>query len=512
MGTLMAFRSILFQHGGDDTRRSAPDYFADLNLDQIVAAVTRGKEEYDLAPFFYLPLTDPDDIVFRQEIMRDLEKAALYEAIESFAKRMRTMRRYLAQGEMLSYQHQKERWFLDAVDAYCNAVSRLGDALPKAAVTSRGLTAFCEYLIGYANSDEFLGLLGHTKALKNDLGGIRYKLVIDGLEVEARQDQGEPNYGAELEATFERFKQGAVNRYEFDFIDSAAMNRVEGGILDLVVRLYPSLFTELGEYCAQRKGFADQVLVRFDREIQFYVAYVANLAPLKNLGLKFCYPRVLRDSKEVYDYQGFDLALAGILSAAGHAPVCNDFHLKDAERMVVVTGPNQGGKTTFARTFGQLHHLGSLGCPVPGSKAQLYLCDRIFTHFERAEDISNLRGKLQDDLVRIHAILDVATSHSVVVINEIFSSTAFRDALLLSKVVAAKLAALDLLGVWVTFIDELSILVEQTVSMTSTVNPRDPTQRTYRVVRRHADGLAYAQAIAERYRLTYVKILERMEP
>ena len=493
---------------GDDEDRA---YTRDLNLDQIVAAVTRDRDEHDLiATVLNTRLHEAEAVRYRQEVFQDLEDPGLSDAVRRFSTLMSRVRRHQHQLEQMRYRLQQEGWRLDAAAIYCDAVSSLATQLASARLSSRGLLAFRDHLAAFTASGPFTTLARETKECRDALGKVRYCVNIRGDRVEVSHYDGEADYSAAVLGTFDRFKQGTAQDYLINFRVEPGMDHITHQIAELVARLFPDEFAALGEYNQQHAGFLDDGIRQAHSELQFYLAYLDYIAPVRRAGLRFCYPEISAGPQDLHAEDVFDLALARKLAMPGRPVVTNDFALHGPERIVVVTGPNQGGKTTFARTFGQLHHLASVGVPVPGREARLFLPDRILTHFEKEENLAKMTGKLEDDLIRIGHILAAATPASIVILNETFASTTVHDAQFLGTKLLTRLIRLGNLGVYVTFIDELASLGEQVVSMMSTIVPGNPAERTFKVIRKPADGRAYARAIAEKYDVTYEQLHARL--
>lgn len=487
-----------------------PECFRDLNLDQIVAAICAERDEYHLKPFFYLPLDRVAAIEYRQAIFRDLEDRTLVNHLCVFARQMQSIRTLTAEADKRWYPKQRQRGFLEAIDVYCAAVCNLAHSLASDALHSTGLCRARDFLTTYERSEGFQALLTETRQLISDFAQIQYRLQIIGLRIKVSAYEAHPDFGAAVVRTFEKFRQGTTQGYDFRLTHGSQISPLEAEILDRVALSFPEPFAELERYCLRRHDCLNPTIVAFDREAQFYLAYREYIGRLQRAGLPFCYPKVNASFEGVDCHETFDLALATKLSEVPTVPVANDVRVHAEERILVISGANQGGKTTFARLFGQLHFLASLGCPVPGRDAKLSLFDQLFTHFEREENLETLRSKLEDDLIRVHAILERATPQSILVMNESFSSSTLQDALFLSRNILEQIIERDLVCVFVTFLDELASMGPSTVSFVAMVDPEDPARRTFKIQRRPADGLAYALAIAANHRLTYERIKERL--
>lgn len=480
----------------------------DLALDQVIARLELGRADYNLREQYVRLLGSETEVGFRQDVFRDLDGTPVRAVLTTFWQRMVDLRRTLP-GERRRYQIERDRWFLEGAATYVDAVRQLAAGLDDAPLCSAGLRGVRDFLHHYVTSSRFRGLADGAAHLLRALDGVRYRLRIDaGLVEVSHVRDDEPDYVQDVTATFERFRQDPVTSYKQTLPSAGGMDHVQAAIATFVSRLYPDVFNDLHSYAVRHADLIHPQVTQLEHDAQFYLAYLDLMDDVRSCGVGFCYP-TMDPAGRLEIGEGLDLALALSLYPTGRVPVPNTCVLSVEERVVVVTGPNQGGKTTFARTIGQIQVLAALGLPVPAVAVRTPLIDGVWTLFEKGENVYDLRGHLYDDLVRVREMTDNAGKRGLVVLNELFSSTALEDAVFLGTKVIEEVLRRGPRCVYVTFLDELSRL-PGTVSFVAEVDRRDPTKRTFHVVPRPADGLAFAQALADRYGLSQDALERRL--
>ncbi|MFZ2625395.1 MAG: hypothetical protein WAX29_09185 [Propionibacterium sp.] len=496
------FESILFPAQAVPAEPASRESLHDLALDVLCAP--HGEDPSRAGRALCTPLGDVETVRYRQEIFRALKFPALRELVGSFVSAVQTSIRTDEQARHSSYPYQAELHRLRGLSAYVMAVDELGTALGPAlgssGVTSRGWSGLVQYVDALRSSPAFANLRTSCTQVWAGISAIRYNLLVRGPKVSVGPVDDELDLETRVVSVFERFQQGGQARHCVT-PEQPGLEHVQGWILALVAKVRPEPFEALVQLVARTAHYRDQGLEEFVSDMGFYEACLRVLDPLEAAGLPVCFPEVTTRTDRFSVRDGWDLALAARLVPAGESVTTNDLSLDSPERILVISGPNQGGKTTTARMFGQIHHLAAIGSPVPGRSAHVMLCDRVFTLFEREESLEDPQGRLGSELRRVHEVIEAMTNHSVVVMNEAFASTTWADSEVLTREILQRIRARGSLAVCVTFIDELSRLNEATVSMVSSVDPADPSVRTHRVVRSRADGRAYARSLARKHGL-----------
>ncbi|MFT9494459.1 MutS-related protein, partial [Anaerosolibacter sp.] len=489
-------------------------YFKDIGLDLIFSELNQTKKDFELDKYFYQPLHDLEIIRYRQSVMKALEDSQLRKILTEFSNEVYFIRRYM--NSVRKALSTDDKWnnnfltrghMLDYAQRYCSAISKVRKSMLELATTSEGILGFVKYIDDYCNSEAYTLLETSINVLREEFSEIEYCMLITGGTIKVVKYENQKDYSKQILTTFEKFRQGEVKDYRHNLSEEPLADHVEAAVLDLLSRLYKGSFKRLSDFSSEFIQFDDETIIRFSQEIQFYITWLDYIQPLKDIGFSFTYPIMNPTAEKLYCYESFDLALA---SNVQNKTVVNDFIMKCPESIVVITGPNQGGKSTYARMIGQLHHLASVGLCIPGREASLYLFDNIYTHFGREEDLSSQNGKLKDDLERLYEIMSNATHHSLIIINEIFTSTTVNDAVMLGTHMMNQLIALKAPTIIVTFLDELAEFGESVVSMMSTVQDENPIERTFKVIRKPPDGLAYALHIASKHGLTYELLCRRL--
>ncbi len=152
-----------------------------------------------------------------------------------------------------------------------------------------------------------------------------------------------------------------------------------------------------------------------------------------------CFPTPLAPGRPVLSCRGlYDVCLSLSLT---ERVVGNDAHADD-KLLVMITGANQGGKSTFLRGIGLAQLMMQSGMFVAADAFRADVCEALFTHYKREEDPTMKSGKLDEELSRMSRIIDRVTPRCVMLFNESFSATNEREgAEIASSIVRALLEA-----------------------------------------------------------------------
>ncbi len=493
--------SILDLEGPWKEAVSAPDFWWDLNLDQLLEAIRKLVPGYDVGPYFYrFPETAACE-EYRRQIYGDVKNPEVYESLDRFCALMRQTQEFLRNQFNVVSALQKDAWYAAAVCCYCRAVEGLREDLSGLPVASRGLKAFEEYLKEYSAGKEFQDRRDASFRIRQAMEDFQLVLVIENNRLTVTPGR--------VEGAYEEFLgEGSSGNGPFGL--EVRMSALEEEIFNIYRKKYPELFEEIGKFARSFPTFLEENVKRFEKEIQYYLAFYRFEKRMQERGFVFCVPE-RREDREMGAAGLYDLALAHANSLRGRPVVSNDFVYHEGESFFVVSGPNQGGKTTFARSLGQLVYFGKMGLDVPAGSANLHEFSKLLTHFSMEESMTGGRGRLMEELKRLAPMMENKVQGAFVIINELFTTAAHYDGSVMGARVLRHFMGNRCRGVYVTHLKELGNAVEGVVTMTAMLEEGDAHKRTYQILRHEALDVGYAEDIVEKYGLTYEALRKRLE-
>ncbi|MFT4108491.1 MutS-related protein [Propionicimonas sp.] len=485
---------------GRPPRPVAPQTLVDLHLDEVISAAAPGDFQRQV---WREPLTDAGVVGYRQDVAADLARADIRPAAEAIDAALAAARNAILAWRSAHDAIPAELNLLESIRQFTEAVTRFSGALAESGPTSEGLLAVRAHLAAYTGGEEFRTLSEGCASRLEELRARTVELGMRAGTVWVDEDSGRPGWTAQIAAFFARFDSAASSATGVPARPRRYLNHVEAQAIGLVAELRPAVFGRLHAFAAAHQDFLPDDLARLGEELRFFLGFQKVADQLGGEGVAWCRPRVIENPGTPLLLAGTtDLALALRTHSGGARLVPNDLCLGAGERIAFVTGPNQGGKTTYARTIGQLAYLASLGLAVPARSATLPLLNPVLTHFPQPDDPEHQRGGLADELVRLRGILDAADASALLVLNELFSATSAQDALDLSRHVLIRLDELGCRALWVTFLEELVTSVEGAASLVGQLAPDDPTRPTFRFRAEPPAGRSHAAALAARHGLS----------
>lgn len=337
---------------------------------------------------------------------------------------MNRIRTYLDSKDHSENNYLAQGYMLECAGLYCRAMTDFLDLSKDMHFESEGLASFHDYAALYCQNEDFTSLTSAVSHLQEAFAKLTYCMQLCDGTIRVRDYDEQPDYTAKIKKDFEKFSCEDDKDYRHELKEDIYADHIEIAVLDMLAKVYPDEFRSLCEFCDTYVHFDDHVISLFADEIHFYLGWISYIRPLRQAMLPFCFPVISDDPAHLYASDFYDLALA---QQKGADTVTNDFHLDDPERLLVVTGPNQGGKTTFLRSAGQAQLMAQCGMFIGAESASIPIRSGIFTHFKKEEDSSMTSGKLDEELVRMDHIIPELKRDSMILFNESFSATNERE-------------------------------------------------------------------------------------
>lgn len=393
----------------------------DLALDTLFQAMACGDDFlYTIARQAVLSsLQDPDEIRYRQDILRDCIKnaAVVREIYQIPIESIRNKRnRYLGiwgttyPSGVLSGAVQLLEMFVELL----HRLKRIADE-HAGSFESEGFRRFFAMIEEELDDEYFAVVEAHLKALRFRSGVLLSAQLGLGNEAESYVLR-KPNRRAEnwvKRALTPRSPSYSFSIHPRDEHGARALADLQDRGINLVANA-----------AAQSADHIDSFFHMLRIELAFYIGCLNLYEQLAQLGEPVSFPVPLDSGQRRRSFtELYDVCLALTMK---RRVVGNDLDTDNTD-LVIITGANQGGKSTFLRSIGLAQLMMQCGMFVPAESFSANTCTGLFTHYKREEDVTMKSGKLDEELARMSVIVDQIRPDGLVLFNESFAATNERE-------------------------------------------------------------------------------------
>ena len=481
------FQGILGAEICENTEKKA--IFRDFNLGVCISRMNSLTKGYDLQDMFLKMPTRPETIRYRRSITGDLMNKSVREMFAWYSKVIEKAEKYEKKSTYSNELYQKQKWHLDALLLYTDAVAGLYEKLSQTEGLSEAMQELTDYLEKRMASEEFQRAknLGEELDTRMETQPVFFSIQKNKIVVETEDDS-------------ESFDRRVVRAFQIP-------EKKEGELFVDDKRELSLMEKNLAKRIIKLQGWRDDlqklldtpmdsVLLQLSKDIKYYLAFFSLVEEMKEKGYEFCMPE---EGQQLEIQAGYDAAMA----IKSDAPViANDFSMREGERFFVITGANGGGKTTFARMVGQILYFCRMGLLVPCTRAVIPHFQQLLSHFSNEESEMSGRGKLVEELERLQPMMKEESRGSFVILNELFTTAATLDADIMGQKVLDYFMNINCSGIYVTHIQSLAKEREGVVSMVAELE-EDHHTRSFKIARKPAEEGEYEDSLIAKYHMTY---------